>query len=117
ASLGYAMPAEWAEHEAIWLSWPYDVESFGEGLPRVEAAYARLISEIHHSERVELFVTGEPMRARVAALLEGDRVEISRVRFHIFGYADVWIRDYGPTFVLRQDKPRLGLLRWVFNAW
>jgi agmatine deiminase len=117
ASLGYAMPAEWVEHEAIWLSWPHDPESFGEGLPRVEHAYSRVIKEIHKTERVELFVTGEPMRSRVASFLERDQIDLSRVRFHFFGYADVWIRDYGPTFLLRKDAPRLGLVRWIFNAW
>ncbi len=115
--LGYAMPAEWERHDAIWLSWPHDPESFGEGLPKVEDAYVRVISEIHRSERVELFVTGRPMRARVEKRLSAAKVDASRVRFHEFPYADVWIRDYGPTFLLRKESPRLGAARWIFNAW
>lgn len=115
-ALGYAMPAEWERHEAIWLAWPHDAESFGEGLPKVEDAYALVISEIHKSERVELLVTGESMRARVRTKLERAKIDPARVRFHEFPYADVWIRDYGPTFVTKKGAP-LGAVRWVFNAW
>ena len=116
-ALGYSMPAEWEPHDAIWLSWPHDVESFGEGLPQVEETYLRIISEIHKTERVELYVTGEPMRRKVLPRLEKAGLDPSRVRLHAFPYADVWFRDYGPTFVLRRTEPRLAMVRWIFNAW
>ncbi len=117
SALGYRMPAEWEPHAAIWLSWPHDVESFGEGLARVEDAYVRLICEISASERVELFVTNQLMRREVIKKLDKAGLDLSRVRFHEFPYADVWFRDYGPTFILRQAKPRLAMVRWIFNAW
>jgi agmatine deiminase len=114
-SQGFVMPAEWAPHEAIWLSWPHDPESFGPGLPKVEDSYVRVIKEIHASERVELLVTGKAMRAKVEKKLSAAKVDAARVRFHEFPYADVWIRDYGPTFVTKRGS--LGAVRWIFNAW
>ena len=116
-ALGYRMPAEWDPHDAIWLSWPHDLESFAEGLPQTELAYVQLIREIHKTERVELFVTGETMERKSTAMLERVGVDLSRVRFHRFDYADVWFRDYGPTFVRRKQKPGVAMVRWTFNAW
>ena len=116
-ALGFRMPAEWEPHEAIWLSWPHDPETFGPDIERIERCYGFLVSAIHEAERVELFVAGEPMRKRALAVLAKARVDLSRVRFHVFAYADVWFRDYGPTFVLRDERPRLALVRWIFNAW
>jgi len=115
-ALGYRMPAEWEPHEAIWLSWPYDPESFAEGLPQTELAYVHLIREIHKTERVELLVTGEPMERKVQGMLDRAGIDLRRVRLHRFDYADVWFRDYGPTFVRGKDK-NLAMIRWVFNAW
>jgi agmatine deiminase len=38
--------------------------------------------------------------------------------FHI-KTEDIWIRDYGPTFVLRQqgDSSEIAAVNWLFNAW
>jgi len=115
--LGFRMPAEWEPHEAIWLSWPHDVETFGPDIFWVEHAYGFLIAAIHATERVELLVTGEPLRQRALAVLDKAGVDLTRVRFHVFDYADVWFRDYGPIFVIRDAPPRLALVRWIFNAW
>src|SRR3989442_976463 len=104
ASQGYRMPAEWATHEAIWLSWPHDPESFGKGLPKVEQAYATLIKEIHKTERVELFVVDPEMQRRAASFIDRAGADLSKVRFRGFAYADVWIRDYGPTFIVRKNE-------------
>ena len=113
-SLGLRMPAEWDEHEAIWLSWPHDPESFGEGLPGAERAYVEIIRAIHKSERVELFVLDEEMRRRVLDFLDRAGVDPARVCFHVHRYADVWFRDYGPTFLV---GGRRAMVHWIFNAW
>ena len=119
-SLGYHMPGEWEKHEAIWLAWPYDLDSFPE-IEAVENAYAAMIRAIHKSEIVNLLVRDEMMRGEVADRLKRDKVDLGRIHFHILSYADVWFRDYGPTFVVREDcesdEGRLAAVSWIFNAW
>lgn len=119
-SLGYHMPAEWERHEAIWLAWPYDLDSFPE-IEAVENAYAAMIRAIHKSEIVNLLVRDEMMRGEVADRLKREKVDLGRIHFHILSYADVWFRDYGPTFVVREDcrpgEGRLAAVSWIFNAW
>lgn len=114
--LGYRMPAEWERHDAIWLSWPYDLDSFPK-IDRVEQAYVSLIKAIHVGEMVNLLVKDEPMLNRVVELLRGAGVNLGRVKFHVLSYADVWFRDYGPTFIVNCEKEKLAMVNWIFNAW
>ena len=118
--LGYHMPAEWEEHAAIWLSWPYDQDTFPV-IERVEDAYVAIIKAIHKSEIVNLLVKDEMMHNAVVDRLRREKVDLHRVRFHQIGYADVWFRDYGPTFVVNREKEKgknkLAMVAWTFNAW
>ena len=119
-ALGYHMPAEWEKHEAIWLSWPYDLDSFPQ-IDSVEKAYVAIIKAIHTSETVNLLVKDELMQGRVIDALRQASVDLHRIKFHLIDYADVWFRDYGPTFVIRRQKekgrPGLAMVNWIFNAW
>ncbi len=111
ASLGYRMPAEWEEHAATWLSWPKDPNTFpGDILPKVEAAYARMVEALGEGEEVRILVDDEKAERRVRALLKG----AGRVSYHRLKTVDVWVRDYGPTCVKGRD---VALVRWRFNAW
>ncbi|MDD2756477.1 MAG: agmatine deiminase family protein, partial [Methanothrix sp.] len=118
-ALSYHMPAEWERHEAIWLSWPYDLDSFPE-IEAVEKSYLAIIKAIHKSEIVNLLVKDEMMQSDVVDRLKGEKVDLHRVHFHVIDYADVWFRDYGPTFVVNREKEtgkRVAAVNWVFNAW
>ncbi len=42
---------------------------------------------------------------------------MGRVIFHIREYADVWIRDYGPTFVRNQVTSSKEWIKWIYNAY
>jgi agmatine deiminase len=118
--LGFHMPAEWEEHEAIWLSWPYDQETFFD-IEKVEDAYIAIIKAMHKSEMVNLLVRDEMMLSAVIERLREEKVELLRIRFHQIDYADVWFRDYGPTFVIsrRENKgmDKIAMVAWTFNAW
>jgi agmatine deiminase len=119
-ALGYHMPAEWERHEAIWLSWPYDLDSFPD-IVAVEKAYVAIIKAIVQSETVNLLVKDEMMLSAVIGTLKEEKVDLHRVRFHVISYSDVWFRDYGPTFVVNREKEagkgRVAAVNWIFNAW
>ena len=59
----------------------------------------------------------ETMLDRVVGLLRSATVDLRKVRFHLVSYADVWFRDYGPTFVVNRDEEKLAMVTWTFNAW
>ena len=111
SALGYRMPAEWEKHEATWLSWPKDPDTFPpEILPKVEAAYVKMVGALSRGEEVRILVDDERTEARVGSLL--GRAE--GVKFVMLKTADVWVRDYGPTWVRGRD---VALVKWRFNAW
>ena len=114
--LGYRMPAEWERHDAIWLSWPHDPLTFPDCVERVENTYVKIIKEIHESEKVNLFVKNQAMKEKVVGMLQTVGVDFAKLRFFLFDYADVWFRDYGPTFIINNHQ-ELAMVNWIFNAW
>jgi agmatine deiminase len=114
--LGFRMPAEWAKHEAVWLAWPHDPTTFISGVEKVEDTYVQIVNQIHQDECVNLFVRDEAMRQKATALFEKKKIDLKRIRFFEFDYADVWFRDYGPIFVVGNNN-ELAMVHWVFNSW
>ncbi len=114
--LGYRMPAEWDEHEATWISWPKDHDSFpDEILPKVQNSYIRIIDALHKNEKVNLLVDDTEAENLVRKLLEQNRISSDNIVFHQIPTSDVWFRDYGPIFVTKKDGR--AFTHWKFNAW
>ena len=113
---GYRMPAEWEKHDAIWLAWPYDPTTFPERVERVEATYVQIVKEVHEGEMVNLFVKDEQTKQKATRMFKEAKIDLSKITFYVFGYADVWFRDYGPVFVQNQNH-ELAMIHWNFNSW
>src|SRR5665647_2078553 len=113
---GFCMPAEWEKHCAIWLAWPYDPTTFPDRVERVESTYVQIVKEIHESEEVNLFVVDEPTKQKATKMFKAAKIDLSRIHFYVFDYADVWFRDYGPIFVKNQNH-ELAMIHWDFNSW
>jgi agmatine deiminase len=114
--LGFRMPAEWAPHESTWLAWPEDKVTFPRRIERARAQYVRIIEVLHRSEVVNLVVKDAAARATASKLLKKAGVDLDKVRIHVWDYADVWFRDYGPTFVVDREG-HSAIVQWRFNAW
>jgi agmatine deiminase len=109
--MGYRMPAEWEPHSGTWLSWPKNPDTFGpEILPKVEQAYERMVLELSRDEEVKILVDDEKTMQKVGGRLH--RAE--RASFVVLRTEDVWVRDYGPTYVKGDG---LAVVKWGFNAW
>jgi agmatine deiminase len=115
--LGYRMPAEWEKHDAIWLSWPHDPLTFPDCIEKVEATYVQIIKELYESEKINLFVKDQKMKEKVTRMLQAVSVDFSEITFYMFDYADVWFRDYGPTFIINDKQQKLAMVNWIFNCW
>jgi agmatine deiminase len=112
------MPAEWSPHEATWLSWPHNQETWPTQLPEVQTVWMQMIRALSFYEQVNLLVNDTATRHHVAARLQTGGANMNRVSFFQIPTVDVWMRDYGPTFVTRagQEDP-LAFNDWVFNGW
>ena len=117
-SLGYAMPAEWSRHRATWLSWPHNRETWPTQLERVREVWLRMIQLLSPQERVCLLVNDEPTRQDVIRRLTNARAALDNVTIFQIPTVDVWMRDYGPTFVIRDSQERaLAFNDCIFNGW
>ncbi len=115
---GFHMPAEWEKHTATWLAWPYDEITFPNGrVKKVEKIYVEIIKHLHESEDVELLVRNEKMKERVIKMLTSAKINLAKVTLHVTEYADVWIRDYGPTFITNPTIFELAWIKWQYNAY
>ncbi len=115
-SSGYKMPAEFEKHEAVWLSWPYNDMTFPR-LPEVEKTYIRFIKAVSRGEQVHLLVRNEDTREKLTLRFKEEGISAESVNMHIFEYDDVWIRDYGPIFVVNSITGDRAMVRWHFNSW
>jgi agmatine deiminase len=117
AARGYRMPAEWAPHQATWISWPHKRESWPGKFEPVEPVMVRAVAALARSETVRINVLDERHERHVQSRLEG-HVPRDRVIFHRIPTNDAWCRDHGAIFVTRDsaEDPALAL-DFRFNAW
>ena len=111
------MPAEWEKHDAVWLAWPYDPAAFPNKLAKVQKTYLQIIIAISNSEKVNLIVKDNTIKKTVKELLIKEKADINEIVFHVFNYADIWTRDYGPIFLVNEKEKKLAMTHWIFNAW
>ncbi len=115
---GYYMPAEWAPHEATWLSWPTNEITFPPRIiAKVEDAYCRMITALSSGEKVNVLVNGVVEEERAAGLLSEYGAVEKNVIFRRIKSADVWIRDYAPTFLLNRYTGKKAAVKWRYNAY
>jgi agmatine deiminase len=116
--LGYRMPAEWEPHEATWLTWPKDPQTWPDRVPQAEEAFARMIEALTPTERVDLLVDDAAAEEKVRKKLSEKKVTHSNLSIHHVPTVDSWIRDYGPIFLTRSSPEGKALiLDFIFNAW
>jgi Peptidylarginine deiminase and related enzymes len=112
---GYFMPAEWEPHEAVWLSWPHNRDTFPH-LEEVETTYLQLMRALRRSEKVNLLVPDTRQEARLQKIISTEHGE-EPLQIRVMPYVDVWFRDYGPTFVVNRATHSVAMVGWKFNAW
>ncbi len=119
ARLGFRMPAEWEPHEATWLSWPHKEESWPGLFTNIPKVWAEMAAALTSGEDVCILVRDATMEEAARLLLRERLATLERIRFFHIPTNDAWIRDHGPTFVVRdlEGARELAAVDWIFNAW
>jgi agmatine deiminase len=114
---GYRLPAEWAPHEATWLSWPHNRDSWPGVFAGVEPAMVEFVRALADCEPVYINVLDAEHERHVRKLLAAVAPS-ERLRFYRFPTNDAWARDHGAIFVTRPtaEDPRLAV-DFDYNAW
>ncbi|MEC7640890.1 MAG: agmatine deiminase family protein [Nitrospinota bacterium] len=114
AALGYRMPAEWEPHVGTWLAWPHNLDYWPD-MQAMESLYVSIIRALMEGEDVYLLVNDEVLGKSVEDIL--NRENLDRVRVHIIPTNDIWIRDYGPNFLVGGVAESIACNQWIFNSW
>jgi agmatine deiminase len=112
----FRMPAEWAPHEATWLSWPHNVETWPHGLAAAEAAMVEAARAIAGAEHVHVNVLDADHERHVRRLLER-AVASDALTLHRIPTNDAWVRDHGAIVSLSSDGSARMALDFDYNAW
>lgn len=115
---GYFFPAEFAPHEATWLSWPHKEASWPGKIDLIFPAYCQFIKYLSLTEKVRINVADEAMKAGAIAHLQTAGVELKQVEFFFHPTNDAWCRDHGPAFLInRAAAQKKVIVDWGYNAW
>lgn len=93
-------PAEYEPVRGVFLTW---------------ASYASVLREIvrYVVPTCKAYIICSDSNSVKSYLISGG-VPLDSVRFHIFPYNSVWIRDYGPWFIRKQDNTE-GIVDFQYN--
>jgi len=116
-SLGYYFPAEFAPHEATWLSWPHKEASWPGKIQAIYPYYSQFVKYLAQSEKVRINVANEAMKVFATGHLQQAGVDMSQVEFFFHPTNDAWCRDHGPSFLLHKTEKKKAIVDWAYNAW
>ncbi|MBI3316677.1 MAG: agmatine deiminase family protein [Candidatus Omnitrophica bacterium] len=127
------MPPEWTAHEATWLAWPHNLETWPGGkLAEVEKIYLAMIEALLPHEKVKLLVKDQNEKGQVLIKLKAAGLRnLKNLILIQKPTVDAWIRDYGPTFVTNRPplhalpfpeeegggREKKAYIKWIFNGW
>ena len=104
ADLGFAIPAEWEEHQATWLAWPHNPTDWPGKLDTIRWVYGEIARKIAPSETVRMLVNNKAEEKLARGYLRRAGAELRRVQFIVHPTNRGWTRDTGPIFVKRDNQ-------------
>lgn len=118
AHLGYTFPAEFAKHEATWLSWPHKEASWPGKINSIYPNYSQFVKYLAMSEFVRINVADPAMEQNAKEHLYKAGVMMDQVQFFHHPTNDAWCRDHGPAFLINPNAEyKKVIVDWNYNAW
>ncbi|MEY4578038.1 MAG: hypothetical protein RL701_2741 [Pseudomonadota bacterium] len=119
SAAGYKFPAEWAAHRTCYTAWPAHEYAWGPALQAAQhefVGFVRAFTAEAGQELLTILVDDQHSagaRAALASIPSGWQLLLCN-------YGDIWLRDTGPLFLLREGaagNTRLAHARFRFNGW
>ena len=94
-------PAEWESQHCTWLSWPHNEKEWGKKrLQKIRDFYIELISKILNFQDINLIFPNEELLHTTSLEIVNSKFNLNKI---ILPNNDIWIRDYGPFFMVTID--------------
>ncbi|MBS1490066.1 MAG: agmatine deiminase family protein [Bacteroidetes bacterium] len=114
---GYFFPAEFAHHDATWLSWPHKEASWPGKIETIFPVYAQFVKRVAEGEKVCINVADEGMKIRATDYLLKAGADLNHIHFFFHPTNDAWCRDHGPAFLINPKEKKKMVVKWNYNAW
>jgi agmatine deiminase len=118
SQLGFHFPAEFALHEATWLSWPHKEASWPGKINSIYPHYAKFVKALAENELVRINMNDANMKTFAEDILSKANVNMEKVEFFFHPTNDAWCRDHGPAFLINPNAEQKKIIvDWNYNAW
>ncbi len=109
---------EWAEQDAVMLTWPHQDTDWAAILTVVEPVYVALCQAISQQQDVVIVAHNDALKNHISALLADAGVDAHRIHFVVTPCNDTWARDHGPLTCANLDNAAdLKIMDFIFNGW
>jgi agmatine deiminase len=115
---GYYFPAEFAKHDATWLSWPHKEASWPGKINAIYPVYAQFVKLLAEGEKLNINIVNDDMKQQALGYLTKDSSNLDQIEFFLHPTNDAWCRDHGPAFLINPEaNPKKIIIDWGYNAW
>lgn len=116
--MNFRLLPEWAEQDAVMLTWPHKNTDWADNLTRVEPVYIELAKHITAQQALVIVAHDEPLKTHISTLLSNAGIALTQIHFVITPTNDTWARDHGPLTCCNIDAPeQLKVFDFTFNGW
>lgn len=116
--MNFRLLPEWAEQDAVMLTWPHKDTDWADNLARVEPVYVELAKHITTQQKLVIVAHNSALKMHITALLNSANISLNRVHFVVTPTNDTWARDHGPLTCGAIDSPeQLKVYDFTFNGW
>ncbi len=112
----FRLPAEFEEHEATWIGWPYNKEDWPGKFQPIPWVYGEIVRYLSRGEKVRIIVQSKSHQKKAEAVLKSIQADLHNIEFFKLETNRNWLRDAGPQFVKDQSGKTV-LIHFKFNAW
>ena len=114
----YIMPGEYEPQSAIWLGWP-TFQRFHDPALDTRQTIATIAKVLSEHEVASYIMCGDAVGiSQAQEWMKANGFPISpNMHFVAIDQVDIWVRDYGPIFLLNRASGKLAIASYMQNQW
>ena len=117
SKFGFRMPAEWEKQDSIWITWPYNKRDWPGLFEYIPQTVAKIIAPISEKQKVNLIIKIDEEVLKLKKYLESFSANIKNIKFFKIPSNRIWIRDFGPIYLINKKTKKKVLINFKFNGW
>ncbi len=112
----FRLPAEWEKHAATWIGWPINKEDWPGKFQPIPWVFGEIVRKISEVEQVNIIFHNDNHKESAIKILKKIGCNFTQITFVEQRTDRNWLRDSSPFYVI-DDKGKVVLIRFGFNAW